>query len=155
MFVRPAAQQLTIWPLRDVIETPVVGELDVNGWELGKALRLLLKGAAVVIEWLQSPIVYRADPAFRDALLAFVMRWADRERIASHDLHLGKRQRDRGIGAGEAGPLKRMFYALRPAAALRWLRLHPGVAFLARNASGVPMPTQASAARHPRCTSPR
>src|SRR5688572_11762266 len=31
---------------------------DLNGWELGKALKLPLTGNAVVIEWLMSPIVY-------------------------------------------------------------------------------------------------
>lgn len=50
LFVRPAAQLLTPWPPRDVIELPIVGDLDVNGWELGKALKLLLKGNAVVVE---------------------------------------------------------------------------------------------------------
>lgn len=35
-----------------MIETPLVGDMDVNGWDLSKALRLLFKGDAVVIEWL-------------------------------------------------------------------------------------------------------
>ena len=57
LFVRPVAQHLSPWPLRDVIELPITGDLDVNGWELGKALKLLLKGNAVVVEWLTWPLV--------------------------------------------------------------------------------------------------
>ncbi len=126
IYVRPAAQLLTVWPRRDVIERPIVGDMDVNGWDLSKALRLILKGNAVVIEWLQSPIVYQGQPWLRDALLAFADEWMDRRRVASHYLHLARRQRSRHVDdASLEMPLKKVFYALRPAAALRWLDLHP------------------------------
>ncbi|MFE3443732.1 DNA polymerase beta superfamily protein [Nocardia sp. NPDC059180] len=61
LYVASLDTYLSPWRTRDVIETPLVGLLDVNGWDLGKALRLLVKGNAVLIEWLQSPIVYRGD----------------------------------------------------------------------------------------------
>jgi predicted nucleotidyltransferase len=127
-FVRREGDYLTPWPRRDVIETPLDGDLDVNGWDLGKALKLLLKGNAVVIEWLMSPIVYRGDPAFRADMLALATDHADPHRIARHYLHLGERQRRTYFADGKAVKLKKIFYALRPAAALRWLRLHPEAA---------------------------
>jgi predicted nucleotidyltransferase len=43
-------------------------------------------------------------------------------------LHLGERQRRTYFGDGKDVPQKKIFYALRPAAALRWLRLHPEAA---------------------------
>lgn len=125
IYVRPARDALTIWPRRDVIETPLVGDMDVNGWDLAKALRLLLKGNAVVVEWLQSPIVYRGEPWFRDDLLAFADRWLDRGAVARHYLHLGQRQKVLHLDGQAEVPLKKIFYALRPAVALRWLRMHP------------------------------
>jgi len=128
VFVRPAIHHLSPWPRRDVIETPLEGDLDVNGWELGKAIRLLLKGNAVIIEWLRSPIVYRGEAWFRDAFLEFAGRFADRALIARHYLHLGERQRRVYFGDGKAVPQKKIFYALRPAATLRWLRIHPEAA---------------------------
>ncbi|MFC9898186.1 DNA polymerase beta superfamily protein [Nocardia sp. NPDC127579] len=116
---------LTPWPARDVIETPLVGLLDVNGWDLAKALRLLVAGNAVLIEWLMSPIVYRGDADFRTALRALAAEVADRDRVARHYLHLGSKQ----WALFERGrSLKKVFYALRPAMALRWLREHPGAA---------------------------
>lgn len=125
LYVRPARQALTIWPRRDVIETPLVGDMDVNGWDLSKALRLLLKGNAVVVEWLQSPILYTAEPWFRDELLAFADQWLDRDMVLTHYLHLGRRQKVLHLDDQSAVSLKKLFYVLRPAVALRWLRLHP------------------------------
>ena len=103
--------------------------MDANGWDLAKALRLLLKGNAVIVEWLRSPIVYRGEAWFRDAFLDFAHRVAAREAIGRHYLHLGERQRRVYFGDGQAVPQKKIFYALRPAAALRWLRQRPGQAF--------------------------
>lgn len=31
IYVRPADSYLSLWPPRDVIETPLVGDLDING----------------------------------------------------------------------------------------------------------------------------
>ncbi|MEU8899449.1 nucleotidyltransferase domain-containing protein [Nocardia sp. NPDC048505] len=116
---------LTPWPARDVIETPLVGLLDVNGWDLAKALRLLVAGNAVLIEWLMSPIVYRGDAGFRDELRTLAAQVADRDRVARHYLHLGSKQ----WALFESNrSLKKVFYSLRPALALRWLREHPAAA---------------------------
>ncbi|GGE54199.1 hypothetical protein GCM10007276_34100 [Agaricicola taiwanensis] len=125
VFVRPMAQYLTPWPRRDVIETPLEGELDVNGWDLGKAVKLLFKGNAVIIEWLTSPIAYGVNETFRDVFLDLAQEIADREMIARHYLHLGIGQRNTYFADQKAVSLKKVFYALRPAAALRWLRHHP------------------------------
>ncbi|MEU7632831.1 nucleotidyltransferase domain-containing protein [Nocardia sp. NPDC049220] len=116
---------LSPWRTRDVIETPLVGLLDVNGWDLAKTMRLLVKGNAVLIEWLMSPIVYRGDARFRDELRTLADEVADRHRVARHYLHLGARQ---WTLFGSGGSLKKVFYSLRPAMALRWLHEHPGAA---------------------------
>lgn len=123
VFLRPQEHYLSLWQRRDVIETPVDGELDVNGWDLAKALKLLLKGNAVIIEWLMSPIAYRVEPRFREEFLALARLVTDRQMIARHYLHMGQRQRRVYFGDDRSVPQKKIFYALRPAAALRWLRL--------------------------------
>lgn len=133
VFVRPISQHLTPWLPRDVIEFAQENDLDANGWELGKALRLLLKGNAVIIEWLRSPMVYRGEAWFRDGFLDLARRVANREAVARHYLHLGERQRRVYFGDGTAVAQKKIFYALRPAATLRWLRMHPGEAIAPMN----------------------
>ena len=79
----------------------------------------------MVIEWLTSPIAYAVDGAFRSQFLALARQVCDRHRIARHYLHLGLRQRRTYFGDDTSVAQKKIFYALRPAAALRWLRLHP------------------------------
>lgn len=124
IFVRPQAEYLSPWQRRDVIETPLTGVLDVNGWDLGKALRLMLKGNAVILEWLTSPIVYETAPSFREQMLDLAARSANRTGLARHYYHLGTRQWRTYFDEGRNAKLKKVFYALRPALALRWLRLH-------------------------------
>lgn len=119
LFVRKADHYLSLWPDRDVIETPLDKVFDVNGWDIAKTVRLIAKGNATAIEWLRSPIIYSGDPVFRDGLLALAEEIAERSAIGRHYLHVATQQR-----AG-AVTLKRFFYALRPAAALRWLETHP------------------------------
>lgn len=125
LYVRPRDDYLSLWPRRDVIETPLDAVLDVNGWDLGKALRLVVKGNAVVLEWLQSPITYRGDAGVRAELLAFAKDAADRSAVARHYLHLGVRQYPTYFAQDKQVSVKKAFYALRPAVALRWLRLRP------------------------------
>lgn len=60
VYVRPLEWYLSLNPGRDVVELPIVDELDVAGWDLRKALRLLVKANPALLEWLSSPIVYRA-----------------------------------------------------------------------------------------------
>lgn len=123
VFVRPLADYLTPWPRRDVIERPVTALIDVNGWDLTKALDLLLRGNAVLIEWLSSPFIYAADAAFVDDIRDLASRCADVVLIARHYLHLGERQHRLHL-ASDTVALKKLFYVLRPALALRWLRMH-------------------------------
>lgn len=125
IYVRPLAQHLTTQRLRDVIELPIAGEIDVNGWDLAKALRLILKGNAVVVEWLQSPIVYTADEGVRAELLAFAEAHIDRTAVASHYRHFAERQIEVYLDATGVLALKKIFYILRPAMALNWMRRHP------------------------------
>lgn len=119
LFVRRAEAYFSLWPTRDVIETPLDKTFDVNGWDLAKAVRLVVKGNATAIEWLRSPIVYTGDEAFRDGLLALAEETVERAAIGRHYLHVARQQR-----AG-ASTLKRFFYVLRPVAALRWLATNP------------------------------
>jgi uncharacterized protein len=128
IYVRSRDDYLSLFSRRDVIEFPPEAILDVNGWDLAKALRLLLKGNAVVIEWLVSPFVYGGDESFRRQALELARKTARPAAIARHYVHLGERQRRSYFADDHPFEMKKMFYALRPALALRWLRLHSGEA---------------------------
>lgn len=125
IYVRRADDYLRLFPPRDVIETPLDAVFDVNGWDRAKALRLLLKGNAVVVEWLMSPIVYQCEPEFHADMLRLATQVVRRDLLARHYLHLGQRQRQIYFADGKNVRLKKLFYALRPAIALRWMAAHP------------------------------
>lgn len=125
VFVRPLASYAAPWRERDVIETPLDAVLDVNGWDLVKAVRLAVGGNVTVAEWLCSPLVYAGEPAFRDELLALLEAVADPAAVGRHYLHVGADQwRRSGADGGSEIQLKKVFYAVRPACALYWMSQH-------------------------------
>ena len=126
LYARPVDWHLSVAPGRDVIERPIDSELDLSGWDLRKTLGLILKSNAVILEWLQSPIRYRETPELCDDLLAFCREALNHKALTWHYLRLGTRQREGLRGPDGRVKLKRYFYTLRPALALRWLRMHDG-----------------------------
>ncbi len=120
VYVRSERDHLTLFPHRDVIEFPIVGDIDTGGWDLRKALLLALKGNAVLVEWLKSPIVYEEEAGFRSRLGTLLDVIMVPEKVARHYIGLMKQhQPDDG-----AAPirLKKLLYSIRPAIALEWMR---------------------------------
>jgi predicted nucleotidyltransferase len=68
IYIHPQDWYLSIHEERDVIELPINKDLDINGWELRKVLRLLIKRNAILFEWIQSPIIYSNDQEFMKEL---------------------------------------------------------------------------------------
>ncbi len=122
VYVRPPAAYLALRPVRDVIEFPLVGDLDVNGWDLRKALRLALAGNAVIGEWADAPIVYADPHGFKAELQGVLRRIVDPRLVARHYAGLVSAHRSRFDVSGPM-PLKKLFYLIRPVAVLRWMEL--------------------------------
>jgi uncharacterized protein len=131
LYVHPPAWYFSVVEGRDVIERPILDDLDLGGWELRKALRLLRKGNPVIQAWLHSPIVYQHAPGFMEAIgplanAAFAPRAA-----LYHYLHMA-RGNWRGYLLSDQVRLKKYLYVLRPVLACEWLergRGRPPVAF--------------------------
>lgn len=122
IYVRSEDEYLSLSQPRDVLETPIDGLFDVNGWDLAKALRLMIKGNSVVHEWLASPHVYRSSDSFVEALKPLAQAWRSAYADAHHYHGLLATQRGRFIAGRNEVNLKKYFYAVRPALALQWLR---------------------------------
>jgi len=128
VYARPLDWYLTLEPGRDVIELPVDPVMDVNGWDIRKALSLLLKPNPVLLEWLQSPIRYRWDAEACSQLSALAARVAHGPACLHHYLHLSKKQWHKHIEGRDTVNLKRYFYVARPVMAIRWMRLRTDIA---------------------------
>ena len=59
IYVHRPEQYLRIDLMKDVIEWQLDEVLDINGWDLRKALLAFAKGNPNVMEWANSPIIYR------------------------------------------------------------------------------------------------
>ena len=121
LYVRPIESYLAVTLPRDVIERPVDAVLDVNGWDLRKALQLMLRSNAVLIEWLTSPVRYR-DWCQANDLLALARSAASLTALTYHYQHQARRSFDAVSRGGETARLKSYCYALRSALAIAWIR---------------------------------
>jgi len=135
VYVRPRAHYLSIRveDRRDVIERPIVDEIDLNGWDLRKALRLLARTNPAVIEWLQSPITYVEGGSFRAQALALLPALYSGVRGLHHYRHTAA-SNHRAYLRGERVRLKKYLYVLRPLLAARWIEARgtpPPMAFAA------------------------
>lgn len=122
IYVRPLEDYLAIEPRRDVIECPVEGDLDLSGWDIQKALRLLLKANPALNEWLVSPVRYRWQATVAERLRTLASRAPYRRTGQYHYFHLGRSTYRKYIRKRETVALKKYFYVVRPVMALRWLR---------------------------------
>lgn len=127
IYVHALPWYLSVSPQRDVIEVPISGDLDINGWELRKALGLLKKGNATLIEWLDSPVVYRSDASFLTAVRDAARQTHQAERSFHHYVHMARRNY-REYLLGDTVRLKKYLYVLRPLLATLWIEQGRGVA---------------------------
>ena len=123
LYARPVNDYLALQPVRDVIERPIdANDLDVGGWDVSKALKLVSRGNAVVSEWLSSPIVYAEAPAFRPLFEPLARDWQALHGDVAHYYGLARRQWGSFIEGRTEVRLKKYFYVIRPAVTLHWLR---------------------------------
>lgn len=112
---------------RDVIEYPIVDDIDINGWDLRKALRLFWKSNPAFVEWIQSPIIYTERTGFAMDARTLLPTVYSCERGIYHYRSMAKTNY-RGYLKADMVPLKKYFYVLRPLLSVRWLERYGSAA---------------------------
>ncbi|BBP77677.1 nucleotidyltransferase domain-containing protein [Pseudomonas gingeri NCPPB 3146 = LMG 5327] len=110
---------------RDVIERPLDDELDISGWELRKTLGLLRKSNPTLLEWLDSPLVYRCEASATASLRELAEAFYSPPAARNHYLSMA-RKNFRGYLQGDTVRFKKYFYVLRPLLAVRWIDMGLG-----------------------------
>lgn len=106
---------------RDVIERTLDERLvDLAGWDIRKALRLLLKSNPVLYEWLVSPIAY-VDGPLRAELKALFEAHASSRALAHHYWSIARGQWRSEIVGRDQVRLKKYVYVVRPLLSLAWV----------------------------------
>ena len=111
---------------RDVIEYPIVDDIDLNGWDVRKALKLFWKSNPAFVEWIQSSITYIDDGFFRRECVNLLPEVYSVEKGIYHYRSMAKTNY-RSYLRDAMVPLKKYFYVLRPLFAIQWLEKY-GVA---------------------------
>ena len=119
IYVRPENDYLKLEKIRDVIELPINEELDINGWDLQKALRLLYCSNPTLFEWLSSPIVY-TETEFAEQIRKITGEYFSAKKSLNHYLSMAQ-SNYRAYLNGEKVIAKKYFYVLRPVLACRWI----------------------------------
>jgi len=124
IYARRRESYLSIENVRDVIEQPIDGALDISGWDVRKALQLMVRSNATLMEWLSSPVRYRAADEAAARLLKFASHSCHLRALAYHYDRLARRSFTEIESSDGEVSLKTYCYAIRPALALLWMRRH-------------------------------
>lgn len=119
IYVRPCRYYLSVMERNDDLNFAISGDLDMYGWDLRKVLQLMRKSNTTPFEWLQSPIVYRQEPGFRDELWALCQHYFGRRSNIHHYLGIAQGALET-ITNGSEIKIKKLFYVLRPLLAAKW-----------------------------------
>lgn len=120
IYAHPADWYLSVQEKEDVIELPVNEVLDINGWDLRKALRLAAKSNAVIFEWMQSPVLYRCDEKFLASFRALAPACFSPIAAMHHYLSMAKKKFGECTAEKEV-KLKRYMYCLRATLSALWI----------------------------------
>lgn len=126
IYVHRLSWYLTVEPGRDVIELPISGELDINGWDLRKTLQLLWESNPTLLEWLRSPIVYSQATPWVDRLRVLAEEGFSPVKGYHHYVSMARKNLREHL-YGEVVRYKKHLYVLRPLLAARWIREGRGV----------------------------
>ncbi len=119
VYVRNERAYLRLDAPRDVIEWQLDDVLDMNGWDLKKALQQFHRGNATLFEWSNSPVVYKKT-ALWDEIYERAKIYFSKKAAVYH--YYGTAQSTfKGYLQDETVRYKKYFYALRPLLACRYI----------------------------------
>lgn len=122
IYLRRIEDYLKIDRPRDVIEYQRDETLDISGWDLLKALRLLRKSNPTLFEWSNSPAVYVSSPAW-EQLQQVLNRYFSSTASIYHYMHMASGNY-RTYLKGELVRVKKYLYVIRPILACKWILNH-------------------------------
>lgn len=118
-YVRKPEFYLKLEKTRDVIEWQLDETLDINGWDIKKALTLLHKSNPTLFEWNNSPIVYKTTEQWKKVQEVINTCFVEKPSLY-HYLSTAKSNNHEFL-KDDIVKLKKYFYVLRPLLACKWI----------------------------------
>lgn len=119
IYVHNKEHYLQLQKTSDVIDYMLNDELDINGWDVDKTLRLLRKSNPTLFEWITSPIIYREHAAFSN--IRALAQQCFLSKPALHHYFNMASNNNREFLKKDRVRLKKYFYVLRPILACKWI----------------------------------
>lgn len=120
IYLRPPTAYLSVGPRTEVLEHKLSGRFDLVGWDLPRALALLRKSNVSILEWLVSPVVYRAHGDAVERLRELGERCFSPRSAMHHYLNMAEKSLHMYLG-GERVKAKKYLHAIRPLLACSWI----------------------------------
>ncbi|MBR5111777.1 MAG: nucleotidyltransferase domain-containing protein [Clostridia bacterium] len=119
VYVMPRADYLRLDEPRDVIEWQLDEVLDINGWDLRKAMKQFGRGNATLYEWSGSPVVYRTTPEW-DTVRKVANGYFSEKSAVHHYFGIAMNTWADHL-TQDTVRYKKYFYALRPLLAAQYI----------------------------------
>lgn len=120
IYARKKEEYLRLEPSDDVIDLPLKGNLDISGWDLSKALRLLYKSNPSIFEWLNSPVFYKTVLEFA-RFRRLSSRYFSPKKMIFHYLGIARQNFQKYMDGMDEVSLKKYFYIMRGILGSRWI----------------------------------
>jgi len=119
VYVRSQREYLRLQEHRDVIEWELDDVMDINGWDLKKALTQFHRGNATLFEWANSPVVYKTTPQWQE-ISACAKGWFSKKTALHHYRGTAFSTWQQYL-QGDVVRYKKYIYALRPLLACKYI----------------------------------
>lgn len=119
IYVRSQTEYLKLEEKKDFIDWELNEVLDINGWDLKKALKHFHKSNATLFEWANSPIVYYSTPEWEE-IKKTVNTYFSVKSSAYHYYGTAKSNYQAYL-LDDMIKYKKYFYVLRPLLCCKWI----------------------------------
>ena len=122
IYMQKPKEYLRIDARKDTIEWQLDEVLDINGWDLKKALLAFAKGNPNIMEWANSPIIYREAPEWKQIRQTAMQFFSEKSALCHY--YGTANNTLQSYLTGDMIRYKKYFYALRPLLCCRWIERH-------------------------------
>lgn len=91
IYIHHSDWYLQLFEQRDVFEKTIPPTIELVGWDLKKALKLLYNSNPSLLEWIHSPFIYRSDDAFLKNLTNLSQQFCSIPSLLYHYVHMAKK----------------------------------------------------------------
>lgn len=120
IYVRNSDFYLSLRETKDFIDWELNEVLDINGWDLKKALQHFQKSNATLFEWSNSPVVYYTTDEWKKIYKETAEKYFSKKAAMYHYYATANKNYHEYL-MDDMVKYKKYFYVLRPLLACRWI----------------------------------